>query len=219
MSDNTPKLSRRAFLKLAGTGLITAASLSFHQDLLAAVAKSQPVDNVFTPMNLNADILNQLLQAALSRGGDFSEVYAQQKINLRLRLRDGALAESDLYELSGLGVRVLQGTRSGYAYSQDFSEASLHKTAAKASPNISPTETTPPKPIEKRGQPQVCPLLKAGSAVPPPRKAEKLALLEQAARKVDPRITHVTVELRESSDYKMLANSHGIWVEDLIPLI
>ena len=66
-------------------------------------------------------------------GGDFAEVYAEDKRSTSAGLDDGRIEQVNSGRDRGAGVRVLAGDTAGYAYTSDLSEGGLTAAAAAAS--------------------------------------------------------------------------------------
>ena len=76
-------------------------------------------------MLLDPGLLSRLIGRALSRGGDFSEVYVQRRKSVGFSLDDGLLRDAQASRDFGVGIRVIKGTSVTYAWSDDTSDAAL----------------------------------------------------------------------------------------------
>ena len=65
--------------------------------------------------------LREALAAALSRGGDFADLYFQHRVETDLALQDGAVNRGFASVELGVGVRVVKGDQTGYGYTEDLS--------------------------------------------------------------------------------------------------
>ena len=78
---------------------------------------------------LSRDELEEILFAALKQGGDFSEVFFERKI------ASGIACEADKIERItsgldiGVGIRVISGENTSYAYTNDLSLEALKEVA------------------------------------------------------------------------------------------
>jgi len=80
---------------------------------------------------IDEDVLARTLHSALRRGGDFAEVFAEDRSTSTARFDDGRVEELVSGRARGAGVRVVRGETTGYAHTADLSEAGL-LTAADA---------------------------------------------------------------------------------------
>ena len=66
---------------------------------------------------LDRELVAEVLTAARRKGGDFAEVFVEERSSTSIRLDDGKVEELTTGLDRGAGVRVAQGTSYGYAYS------------------------------------------------------------------------------------------------------
>ena len=60
--------------------------------------------------------LEQLSSRALSKGGDFCDLYFEYTTYMSLLLKDGEVTSGGSHTDYGVGIRVLKGEKTGYAY-------------------------------------------------------------------------------------------------------
>ena len=80
-------------------------------------------------VSFDAGLLQATIARALRRGGDFAEVYVEDRDSLGLRLEDGRIEQTSGGREIGAGVRLLAGERTYYAYSDAVDEAGLAAAA------------------------------------------------------------------------------------------
>jgi len=68
--------------------------------------------------NVTAPQLDRLVAEGLSRGGDYTGLYFENTTYGNIMLRDGEVTSGGMHEDYGVGVRVLSGDKTGYAYSE-----------------------------------------------------------------------------------------------------
>ncbi len=73
-----------------------------------------------------------VLDAGLSTGGDWSEVYAEQRDSTSIRIEDRRVEELTSGREVGAGVRVVKGAQAAYAYTNVLSRDSLVSAARAA---------------------------------------------------------------------------------------
>jgi len=69
---------------------------------------------------------------ALSRGGDFADLFLEYRTSLSVLMEEDLIKETDETLTLGLGIRVIKGDRTGYAYSNDLSQEKLLEAARSA---------------------------------------------------------------------------------------
>src|SRR5438445_7678568 len=77
-------------------------------------------------------VLQRVLGAALRSGGEFAEVFAEDKRNSSAALDDGRVEELTSGLDRGAGIRVVKGDTTGFAHTADLSEAGLRAAAEAA---------------------------------------------------------------------------------------
>jgi TldD protein len=174
-------------------------------------------DRARTPADVPVSEMERLLSVALSRGGTFADLYFEHETTSSLLLEEGLIRTATAGVTCGLGVRVVTGERTGYAYTDDLSWPAMAHAAETAAHIASDTRTLPPQlaspaPVDRRyGETSL-------GGLP---LAERIAFVERAdraARAYDPRVEKVIVTLGEETRRLRIANSAGVLVEDAQPL-
>jgi TldD protein len=86
----------------------------------------------FDRFGVTEGMIRQALGAALSRGGDFADVFFQHRVERDLALEDGAVNRAFASVELGVGVRVVKGDQTGYGYTEDLSLPALLDAARTA---------------------------------------------------------------------------------------
>src|SRR2546423_2611704 len=81
---------------------------------------------------IDEQVLDRTLHAALRAGGDFAEVFAEDRRNSSARLDDGKVEELTSGLDRGAGIRVIRGETTGFAHTSDLSENGLRSAAEAA---------------------------------------------------------------------------------------
>ena len=77
--------------------------------------------------------LQTLAATALSHGGDFCDMYFEHTTFFNLLLKDGVVSSGGFHTDFGVGIRVLKGEKTGYAYSENTEMKDMVKAAEAAS--------------------------------------------------------------------------------------
>jgi TldD protein len=78
------------------------------------------------------EVLRKLLAAALDRGGDFADLYFQHSTSTSVGYEDGRVNQASSSIDLGLGIRVVVGDQTGYAFTEDLSLPSMLDAARTA---------------------------------------------------------------------------------------
>jgi TldD protein len=212
----TPKfMDRRAFL---GKGLRSGAlvvSLPLWKQL--AFAGVDPLEDVrkAAAFPVTREDLARLLKTALGRGGEFAEVYFEYTVSNSISLDEDKISSAVRGLDMGAGIRVLHGEKTGYAFSDDLDFARLEEAAATAALIASGAAAPAPGSFRVLEPPSYYQV-----RIPPDSVVarDKIALLlkaNAAARAFDKRITQVGVGFGDTTKKILIANSDGLYVEDL----
>ena len=77
--------------------------------------------------------LQTVAATALARGGDFCDFYFEYTTFFNLLLKDGTVSSGGFHTDYGVGIRVLKGEKTGYAYTENTELSDMLKAAAAAS--------------------------------------------------------------------------------------
>jgi TldD protein len=170
---------------------------------------------------LDRALVEEVLAAALARGGRFSEVFVEERTGVSVRLDDGRIEELVTGDDRGAGVRVVHGDQTAYAYSNRLDREAILEAAEAAAAGVrdaTPGEATT---VDLRTvEPSVRhPAERPASAI---AKADKVAWLREAdevARGVSPDVRQVVSAYGDSVQRVLIAASDGRWVEEERPRI
>ncbi len=79
---------------------------------------------------LDKELLQDILKKALSRGGDYADVFVEWRRPTYIRLEDDRTEEIVSGQEQGAGIRLIWGGRSAYAISNDLSAGALVEAAS-----------------------------------------------------------------------------------------
>src|SRR3954468_24021508 len=93
----------------------------------------QPTKSIFfEKYNITTHDLEVYLTEALSRGGDYADLYFEYRINHSIVLEEQIIKSATKGVNLGVGVRVISGEKTGYAYSDDLNRENVIKAARTA---------------------------------------------------------------------------------------
>lgn len=167
----------------------------------------------FDIFQVNAPLLDKLVQEAMASGGSYADLYFENTTYGSLLLRDGAVTSGGLHVDFGVGVRVLSGEKTGYAYAESTAWEDLVACAraaaqiASAPVDVSPYGTRNPS----RGEPNPAadryPLEQAWRGVPLSAFLPFLQKLEAEVRRRDHRAVKVMANLAFQMSDILMYNS------------
>jgi len=170
---------------------------------------------------LSPGALERVLGTAIVRGADWADLYFEFRTADTASLEDGVVKKATRTVSQGVGVRVLAGAKSGYAYSDEVSLERL-EIAARAARCIADdrggrTSVAPARPA--RAAHDLYPVDRAPIETPLPDEVALLARIDAAARAVDPAIVSVLAGIGIEHRIVWVVTSGGTFVGDVRPLV
>ena len=87
-------------------------------------------DSIFAArFNITRHDLEGYLAEALSQGGDYADLYFEYLLTSSISIDESMVKSAAQGVSMGVGVRVISGERTGYAYSDDLSPEKIRKAA------------------------------------------------------------------------------------------
>lgn len=175
-----------------------------------ALGKSHAIDQ---------DIANRLLTVALSQGGDYADLFFEYQVSGGLSFEEGITRSASRDVSVGLGVRVIAGDATGYAYVEDLEFESMRRVAETAARIARSGGARLPERIAPRDLPSRYALLEPTIDQPGPVKR---ALLERAAARAmafDSRIEKAQASFSEGVREILVVTSDGVWATDVQPMM
>jgi TldD protein len=164
---------------------------------------------------LDHELINRTLNTALHTGGEFAEIFVEDKASSSALLDDGKIEELTSGRDRGAGIRVVVGDTTGFAHTADLSEKGLggaaEAAAAAARGGGGGVHTVAVSPVEV--------LRRVTVRIPPEEvakatKVELLTMADEAARAEGGAITQVSARYGDSRRRILVANSDGLLSED-----
>jgi TldD protein len=164
-------------------------------------------------------MIEKALAVALSRGGDFADLYFQHSLSTDLGLEDGAVNRAYTSVQLGVGVRVVKGDQTGYGFTEDLTSASIEECARTAAAIADgPARLDPVRLHAAPSLPSRYALQRPWADERPEEKLPLVTGLNASIFAADPRIQKVNVYLHDSCDTILMADSQGRLVEDVQPM-
>ena len=163
--------------------------------------------------------LQTLVSTALSYGGDYSDLYFEHTTYFNLMLKDGVVSSGGFHTDYGVGIRVLKGEKTGYAYSENTDMDDM-LCAAKAASAIARGTVAAPVAycgVQDRKQ-DLYPMQQNWRDKGADAFLPFLQELEQKIFARDNRIVKVVIRLSDSVTDVMMYNSFGELTYDTRPV-
>ncbi len=207
-------MNRRGFLKKGmQAGALVVSYPVWRHFAGKETALIRAADTV-APSELDKAAIGKLLEACLSRGGEFAEVYYERSVTNSLSLDEDKISTATRGLDMGVGFRVLQGEKTGYAFSDDLDIARLKEAAETAALIASGSVEQKPAKFTTLSPPSYYLVKVSPDTIASKEKAALLVKANAVARAHDKRITQVGVYFYDLNKKIMIANSEGLYTED-----
>ena len=209
-------LSRRKFIQ--DTALLGGAMLLLPELEASMLLDSPTSGNYFLKeFGIDEKICRKLLAKALSKGGDFADLYFEYSVMNYLGLEDGKVNRSYGDISLGVGIRTVKGDRIGYGFTQELTEQSMVSAAATASTlcnmNSAPVATS----FNKLKTGNYYPVAIDFNGIPAKSKLPLIQKIHQKCFSLSPEVIKVTAGFLSSAKRVLVVTSDGVMAEDLIP--
>ena len=164
---------------------------------------------------IHHDVLQSAIERALRDGGDFAEVFVEDRRSSSARFDDGRVEELVSGRDRGAGLRVVRGDTTGFAHTADLSLAGLLAASDAAAAaargggggtRVVALSATTPHPLRAD--------VVVPETVEKSRKVELLRSADAAARQQGSAITSVTASYADAHRRIVVANSDGLLADD-----
>jgi len=160
-------------------------------------------------------VITRVLGAAMRTGGEFAEVFAEDKRSSSAMLDDGKVEELTSGRDRGAGIRVVVGETTGFAHTADLSEAGLQAAAeAAAAAARSGGGGTNAVALTRRDHSRGYDIEIYPADVPKATKVELLTRANEVARGTGSAITQVSASYADSRRRILVANTDGLLSSD-----
>ena len=166
---------------------------------------------------IDHDVLERVLATAMRSGGDFAEVYAEDKHSTSAGLDDGRVEQVTSGRDRGAGIRVIAGETTGFAHTADLSEGGLRAAAEAAAAaarggnggaNVVALNQSESRVVNR--------VEREPDSVAKSDKVDLLMRMNNAARSSNGSVVQVSASYGDSHKRVLVANTDGVLAEDRI---
>ncbi len=126
---------RREFIKISGITAAGSLIIPPFFNSCKGIALSDNAESYLNHFEVTRDILQKVISAAMEKGADYADLYFEHTLENYSSLEDSKVNSAYSNIGSGVGIRVIKGEQTGYAYSEIISAEAMLK-AARTAANI-----------------------------------------------------------------------------------
>ncbi|HUX57001.1 MAG TPA: TldD/PmbA family protein [Bacteroidales bacterium] len=211
-------LKRREFIKLGG---ITVAGSMVIPTILQSCKGAPVTDTAAGYLNhfeVTPEQLQKVILAAMGKGADYADLFFEHTVTNNTALQDKKVNRAYSNVMFGVGIRVLKGDQTGFAYSEDTSLYAMLR-AAKTAANIAENSLTYEPAILNEFEPAS--YYKIENPWEEIQIKDKIPFMTRMNDKIfdgDKRVTKVDIYLNDSTSHILFYNSEGILSWDYRPM-
>jgi TldD protein len=176
-------------------------------------------DSIFASrFQITRQDLEKYLAEALSQGGDYADLYFEYLLTSSIGLDESMVKSASQGVSMGVGIRVISGERTGYAYSDNLTPERVRKAAKVAACIASGPSKTDQVDLREGPGHNLYPVLVAPTETAFAERVELVKRADRAARAYDPRIFQVQAAYADNLRQVMVATSEGVLTLDRQPM-
>ena len=213
-------MNRRDFLRTSGlTALGVLAGSRLARGPLSREGKQSAVDSAMSHFGVTEADLKKVMAAALEKGGDYADLYFEHTFNNSISLMDGQVNNCSSNIDFGMGVRVLAGDQTGYAYVEGVTLDEMLRAARTAARIASSGKAGKPMSFkEKTPERDYYAVVTPWEEISLKAKIPYLQKLNDRVFALDQRVRKVQASLSDQTSHILFCNSEGVTYYDYRPM-
>ena len=162
--------------------------------------------------------ISRVMAELTANGADAADLYFQHQRANFLTMEDGIVSRANSEILQGVGLRVVIGEQTGYAFSEDLTLESMLAAARTAAAIATGSSVVPPQAYEPRQAGELYTTELPWDEVGVGRKLPILQRVDSQARQADSSVDKVTVFWSDVDDRILIATLDGHLIMDHRPM-
>lgn len=164
---------------------------------------------------IDKETAKEILDIALSRGGDFAEIFIEEKVVTTIRYDNGKVEIASYSKDRGAGIRLIDGELTYYASSTGVDVNKMKELARSLADALGKKRKVSANSLNQTLTPNHTPYEIAFEEVPIERKMEVVKKAAKIAKEYDERIIQVKVYYSDQERDVWIYNSEGKFVTDV----
>jgi TldD protein len=215
-------IKRREFLARAAAGsaiLTVPGFLSGCAVQQATAIGDATPDNPFMDwFGVDQATMARVMSELTASGADAADLYFQHSRSNSLTLEDGIVSKANSNIQQGVGLRVVIGEQTGYAFTEDLTLPSMLAAARTASAIANGSRTVAPRAFNPKSTGDLYTTTVPWADVGIDQKLPLLKFVEEKAKSLDPAVEKVSVHWGDGDERVMIATLDGNLITDHRPM-
>ena len=209
---------RREFIKISGITAAGSLIIPPFFNSCKGITLSDNAESYLNHFEVTKDLLQKVISAAMEKGADYADLFFEHTLNNTSALEDGKVNSAYSNIASGVGIRVLKGDQTGYAYSEDLSPEAMLKAAKTASNIAESSARFTPANFTEYISPHYYSVKTSWEDTSVKDKIPFVQRMNDNVFAADKRVSKVNVYLGDTSSYILFYNSEGLFTWDYRPM-
>ena len=215
-------IKRRDFIVRAAAGGAVLALPGFlagcSVQQATAMADPAPANPFLDWFGIDQATISRVMSELTANGADVADLYFQHTRNNSLALEVGIVSSASSDIQQGVGLRVVIGEQTGYAFTEDLTLPSMLAAAQTASSIAAGNMVGAPQAFTSKEMGEMYSTTVPWSDVGVDQKIPILKFVEEKAKSLDPAVQKVSVHWADGDERVMIAMLDGSLITDRRPM-
>jgi len=213
------KFKRREFVRLGGITLAGTVLLPPFLKSCTGPDLSKGTEGYLNHFEVDPRLLQKVIDAAMEKGADYADLFFEHTIENYSTLEDSKVNQAYSNVGFGVGIRVLRGDQTGYAFSETVTPEAMLKAARTAANIASSNPRNLSINVAEYVAPNYYPVKTSWENTSVKDKIPFLQKVNDRIFATDKRVTKVNATIGDSTSYILFFNSEGRLASDYRPMV
>lgn len=210
-------ITRRSFLKQAAGAASAVTIIPFMPASWLSIAKAEQKEYFESELGASDSLCQKVLAKALSKGGDFADLYFEHTVSNWVALEDGKVNRAYSNVALGMGIRTVKADQVGYGFTQELTEESMLAAASTAATIADSKPNKPAGQFISLKTNNYYPLKRLLTSVPLESKLPLVQSVNDKCFELSPLIIKVSASFHDQQKRILVVTSEGVKANDLVP--
>lgn len=210
-------ITRRSFLRTTAAAAAASAIVPLLPSGCLRFSSESKTGYFESGFGITDALGRNVLAKALSRGGDFADLFFEHTISNWVSLEDGKVNQAYSNIALGVGIRTVKGDQVGYGFTQELTEQAMLAAASIAATIANSGLTEPAGQFVPLTLENYYPLTSLLTDVPLESKLPIVQSTNDRCFALSPHVEKVNVDFHDEQKRILVLTSEGHKAEDLLP--
>lgn len=164
---------------------------------------------------ISKELAKEVLEACLVTGGDFAELYYEDTTKNVIVLTNKMIKNSDTSNIYGVGIRILQGVKEAYGYTNNLSKEGLLKLANDLASSFDGKPLGITFELKESDAVKMSTITRYSKDIPNSEKVKYLNLLSETCYAYSDKIIQAACTMTDETQKITIFNSNGLMRSDI----